>query len=140
MRSFIAATALASLALARPALVSRQDNSSSSCFPYGDAQLSSDYSAPNVSRDQWWCPADQQYGFQGFSYPMEESDCSAVSNGLDQISADFAQMKKDFGATIVRVYYPGCTEASVFENLLKAGVANNMAVIPQIWFGFDGDV
>lgn len=48
-------------------------------------------------------------------------------------------MKKDFGASIVRLYYPACTQASVFENALKAGIANNMAVIPQIWFGFDGD-
>lgn len=55
------------------------------------------------------------------------------------MSKDFGQMKRDFGASIVRVYYPGCTQASVFENLVRAAVANNMAVIPQIWFGFDGD-
>lgn len=115
-------------------------NSTTSCFPYGNVTLPTDYSAPSISRANWWCAASQQYGFQGFSYPLEDSDCSAASNGFDAMNADFAQMKKDFGATIVRAYYPGCTEASVFENLLKAGVANNMAVIPQVWFGFDNDV
>ena len=111
-----------------------------SCFPYGNATLNADYTAPSVPRDQWFCSVDQQYGFQGFSYPLEDSDCSADSNSFDSMSKDFARMKSDFGATMVRLYYPGCTESIVFENALRAGVANNMAVIPQIWFGFDNDV
>jgi len=82
-----------------------------------------------------------QYGFQGFSYALEDGDCSAASNGFDAMNKDFAKMKKDFGATMVRMYYPVCADKSVFINALKAGVANNMAVIPQVWFNFgDGDV
>ncbi|KAJ3554022.1 hypothetical protein NPX13_g10729 [Xylaria arbuscula] len=52
------------------------------------------------------------------------------------MNADFAQMKRDFGASIVRMYYPICLKASVFENALKAGVANDMAVIFQVWTDF----
>lgn len=111
------------------------------CFPYGSATLPTDGSAPNVSRADWWCPQSLAYGFQGFSYPLEVGDCADPSNSFAAMSADFARMKADFGATIVRLYYPVCAEASVFENALKAGVANNMAVIPQVWFNFgDGDV
>ncbi|KAI9843211.1 MAG: hypothetical protein M1830_007719, partial [Pleopsidium flavum] len=65
-------------------------------------------------------------------------DCNAFSNTYEHINNDFAAMKRDFGATMVRVYYPLCTEPSVFENLIRAGVNNNMAVIPQVWFDFDG--
>lgn len=76
------------------------------------------------------------YGFQGFSYPLEEADCSHNSNGYDTMNTDFAKMKKDFGATIVRMYYPLCLQPSVFENALRAGVSNNMAVIFQVWTDF----
>ena len=107
------------------------------CFPYGSAQLDANYEAPGVPRDQWWCPKESQYGFQGFSYPLEDSDCSGSDDSFDKMNEDFAEMKENFRA---KVYYPGCTKSTLFENLLKAGVANNMAVIPQIWFGFDGDV
>jgi len=46
-------------------------------------------------------------------------------------------MKKDFDASMVRVYAPECRQASVWENLLEAGVTNNMGVIVQVWWGFD---
>ena len=73
----------------------------------------------------------------GFSYPLEVPDCTDPSNGYDAINKDFAKMKQDFGATMVRVYAPECREQSVWENLLKAGVNNNMGVILQVWWGFD---
>ena len=116
------------------------ESSASNCFPYGSATFNHNLSPPNVSRSAWWCPQSQQYGFQGFSYPMEDPNCNAESNSYERINQDFAAMKKDFGATMVRVYYPGCTKPSVFENLLRAGVSNNIAVIPQIWFGFAAQV
>ena len=151
MPSFSLVFALSASALALPNLSvqSRQAgndtaNSSAqvagSCFPYGTATLNQDFTAPNVPRDQWFCPIEQQYGFQGFSYALEDDDCSSATNSFDKMNKDFAQMKKDFGATIVRLYYPMCTKSSVFENALRAGVANNMAIIPQIWFGWDNDV
>ena len=103
-----------------------------SCFPFGGSLAKT----PSVSRSQWWCPQSDMYGFMGFSYPLEVADCNDPSNGYDQISKDFAKMKNDFGAVMVRIYGPECREASVWENLLKAGVNNNMGIIPQVWWGF----
>ena len=77
------------------------------------------------------------YGFLGFSYPLEVADCSDATNSYESITADFAKMKKDFGASMIRVYAPECREASVWENLLQAGVSNNMGIIVQVWWGFD---
>ena len=110
------------------------------CFPYGSATLPTDLSKPNVSLADWWCPQSMAYGFQGFSYPLENSDCSDPSNSFSAMNADFARMKADFGATIVRMYYPTCTEASVFRNALQAAVANNMAIIFQVWTNFGDGV
>ncbi|EJD54641.1 hypothetical protein AURDEDRAFT_110201 [Auricularia subglabra TFB-10046 SS5] len=106
------------------------------CFPNGNATLSD--SVPSKrSRDDWWCPAETQYGFQGFSYPLEVSDCGDYSNSFEKIDKDFRRMKEDFGATLVRVYAPECREKSVWQNLLKAGVKNNVGVIGMVWWGFD---
>lgn len=135
-RKTIASTLLLSTALALPSTLAKK--AESSCFPFG-ATFPSDGSAPSTDRSSWFCPAEQQTGFMGFSYPLEVDDCSDYSNSYDSMNSDFARMKSDFGASIVRLYYPACTQASVFENAIKAGVANNMAIIPQIWFGFDGD-
>ncbi|KAH9909636.1 glycoside hydrolase family 17 protein [Xylariomycetidae sp. FL2044] len=107
-----------------------------SCFPYGSATLPKDLSVPDVALEDWWCAQSLAYGFQGFSYPLEDEDCAAYSNSFESMDADFAQMKRDFGASIVRMYYPICLEASVFENALRAGVANDMAVIFQVWTDF----
>ncbi|KAI0102408.1 glycoside hydrolase family 17 protein [Nemania sp. FL0031] len=110
--------------------------STADCFPYGSAVLPKNLSIPDIPLDEWKCPPSMAYGFQGFSYPLEDPDCSAFSNSFESMNADFAQMKRDFGAKIVRLYYPLCLEASVFQNALKAGVANNMAVIFQVWTAF----
>ncbi|KAI0394864.1 glycoside hydrolase family 17 protein [Xylariaceae sp. FL0594] len=111
------------------------------CFPYGSAVLPKNLSTPGVPLDEWWCPPSMAYGFQGFSYPLEVADCSDASNSFEAMSADFAQMKRDFGASIVRMYYPLCLQPTVFANALKAGVANDMAVIFQVWtdFGISDD-
>lgn len=99
--------------------------------------LPKNFSAPSMSRSEWWCAQSEMYGFLGFSYPLEVSDCSDPTNSYESISADFAKMKRDFGATMVRVYAPECRDSSVWENLLQAGVTNNMGVIPQVWWGFE---
>ncbi len=103
-----------------------------SCFPFDESLTTN----PSVSRSQWWCPQSNMYGFMGFSYPLEVPDCNDPSNSYDQINKDFAKMKQDFGAVMVRVYAPECREASVWENLLKAGINNNMGIIVQVWWGF----
>ena len=126
--------------LATMALAATVESATSNCFPYGDATLPGSLAAPNVTLDQWWCPQSMAYGFQGFSYPMEDDDCSSSSYSVEQMSGDFAQMKKDFGASIVRMYYPVCTEAKVFGNALEAAYANNMAIIFQVWTNFGDGV
>ncbi|KIJ40282.1 glycoside hydrolase family 17 protein [Sphaerobolus stellatus SS14] len=106
----------------------------SNCFPFG-ATISGG-EPPSVSRDEWWCVSSQQYGFLGFSYPLEDADCNAYSNQLAKISQHFQRMESDFGATMVRVYAPECREESVWKNLLQAENDNNIAAIPQVWWGF----
>ncbi|KAI0594090.1 hypothetical protein F4775DRAFT_586355 [Biscogniauxia sp. FL1348] len=106
------------------------------CFPYGSASLPKDLSPPATSLKDWWCPQSMAYGFQGFSYPLETADCDDPSNQFAAMNKDFAQMKQDFGASIVRMYYPTCLSSSVFEHALEAGVANDMAVIFQVWTDF----
>ncbi|KAI1084506.1 glycoside hydrolase family 17 protein [Whalleya microplaca] len=106
------------------------------CFPYGTAALPKDLSRPDIRLEDWWCPQSMAYGFQGFSYPLEEANCASPVNSFESMNADFTRMKRDFGASIVRLYYPVCLNASVFENVLKAGVANDMAVIFQVWTDF----
>ena len=106
------------------------------CFPFSGT-LPSDLSAPSVSRSDWWCAQNNMYGFLGFSYPLEVADCSDGTNSYESINADLAKMKKDFRASMIRVYAPECREASVWENLLQAGVSNNMGIIVQVWWGFE---
>ncbi|ORY90145.1 hypothetical protein BCR35DRAFT_317079 [Leucosporidium creatinivorum] len=111
---------------------------SSSRFPLGSATLPSS-GAPSLTREEWWCPDSELYGFLGFSYPLEVADCSDSSNGEDAITSDLKAMKETFGATMVRVYAPECREVSVWENLVKGCVANNMGLIVQVWWGFSDD-
>ena len=76
------------------------------------------------------------YGFLGFSYPMEYG-CEDES--YEKINRDFAAMKKDFGATMARVYLPQCYTTEIWENLLLAGVNNNMAIVIQVAWPLNGD-
>ncbi|KZV77917.1 hypothetical protein EXIGLDRAFT_847916, partial [Exidia glandulosa HHB12029] len=110
------------------------------CFPFGTAKLPKlGHGAPKRTREEWWCSAEHQYGFMGFSYPLEDDDCSGPSNSFAQINADFKRMKKEFGSTMVRIYAPQCRDATIWKTLIQAGIANNMAVIPQIWWGFENN-
>ncbi len=102
-----------------------------SCFPYGTGKLPKDFSNPNKPLEEWWCPSSMAYGFQGFSHPLGDPDCSAPSNSFAAIDRDFARMRADFGASVVRLYYPRCASEAVFERALRAGIANDMAVIFQ---------
>lgn len=109
-----------------------------SWFPVGNATLPGNFVAPSTPLSQWWCPQQDYYGFLGFSYPLEDSNCGDSSNSYAQMNKDFAQMKKDFGASIVRMYYPTCTQSSVFINAIKAAYTNNMGLIVQVWTNFGG--
>ncbi|KAL8293079.1 hypothetical protein RQP46_000773 [Phenoliferia psychrophenolica] len=110
----------------------------SSCFPLGSATLPTSGAPDGVSRDDWWCEANLMYGFMGFSYPLESSNCDDSTNSFSAISADFKAMKAR-GASMVRIYAPECRQVSVWENLVQAAVANNMGIIVQVWWGFLDD-
>ncbi|KAM0752462.1 hypothetical protein T439DRAFT_355307 [Meredithblackwellia eburnea MCA 4105] len=111
--------------------------SRTSCFPLGSAKLPSS-GTPSISRDDWWCDSDLMYGFMGWSYPLESSDCSDLSNGYAKINQDLAAMKAR-GASMVRIYAPECRQLSVWENLVKACIQNNLGLIPMVWWGFSGN-
>lgn len=106
------------------------------CFPYGSPSTLSLSSAPSLTRQQWWCQPSNLYGFLGFSYALESADCSDSTNSYASISRDFARMRADFGATMVRVYAPECREASIWQNLVRAAVVNEMGLLPMVWWGF----
>ncbi|GAA5831412.1 hypothetical protein JCM5353_005715 [Sporobolomyces roseus] len=102
---------------------------SSTCFPFTSKGFS-DGTVPTMSRKDWWCEDKEMYGFL---------DCSDPSNQLAKITTDLKRMKKEFGATFVRPYGVECREVSIWENLVKACVEVNMALIAQVWFGFQED-
>jgi hypothetical protein len=137
--SLLSLAALAAVpALAAPATTAAA--AAGNCFPMGNATLPGNFAAPSTPLNQWWCPQSDYYGFLGFSYPLEDGNCNAASNGYDQMNRDFAQMKRDFGASIIRMYYPVCTQPSVFINAIKAAYNNNMGLIVQVWTNFGGGV
>lgn len=106
------------------------------CFPFGSATLDTSNAAPSVSRSDWWCPQSMVYGFLGFSYPLE-GGCG--DDGYNGINSDFAAQKRDFGATMIRIYLPECYTTEIWNNVLKAAINNNMAVILQVAWPLNGD-
>jgi len=100
-----------------------------SCFPLTRIWGS----GPNgISLEQWWCSADDYYGFLGFSYPVEDG-CSSYS--YNSFLSDFKNMKSKFNSTFVRVYLPVCTTTSFWVNMIKAARDASLAVIPMIFLG-----
>ncbi|GAA5882838.1 hypothetical protein JCM16303_002487 [Sporobolomyces ruberrimus] len=108
------------------------------CFPFHTGGFTNG-SVPNVTRDEWWCEDKEIYGFLGFSYPLEISDCSDPSNEYPKIKADLERMQSEFGATFVRPYGVECRQVSIWENLVKACVEIGMGLIVQVWWGFQDD-
>lgn len=131
---------LIAAAAAAPALATAVPRDSANCFPYGTAQLPGNLAAPSASHEDWWCPQSMAYGFQGFSYPVENDDCDGWENQYDTMNNDFAQMKRDFGASIVRMYYPTCLQAKVFEHAMEAAYNNNMGIIFQVFTNYGNGV
>ncbi|GAA6059863.1 hypothetical protein JCM10212_007068 [Sporobolomyces blumeae] len=111
---------------------------SSGCFPMSSSGFGNG-SVPGVLRKDWWCKDEEMYGFLGFSYPLEISDCADPSNQYDKIARDLKRMKEEFGATFVRPYAVECRSVSVWENLVKACVENGLGLIAQVWWGFQED-
>ncbi|GAA5923785.1 uncharacterized protein JCM15063_003764 [Sporobolomyces koalae] len=103
----------------------------STCFPLHSEGFK-DGKVPNMSRQDWWCQ-------DRFSYPLEIADCSDPSNLYPKISRDLGRMKSEFGATFVRPYGVECRDVSIWENLVKACIEHGMALIVQVWWGFQSD-
>lgn len=136
MLTSIVFSALLAGVSALPAVPTIVERDVPNCFPFGSATLDPSYTKPSVSRSDWWCAQSMTYGFLGFSYPLEGS-CS--DDGYNQINSDFAAMKKDFGATLVRIYLPECYTTVIWQNVLKAAVKNNIGVILQVAWPLNGD-
>ncbi|QKX63216.1 uncharacterized protein TRUGW13939_10385 [Talaromyces rugulosus] len=113
----------------------REENSST-CFPLQSATFHNSTTAPDMTRSEWWCSAEQTYGFLGFSYPIED-DCDGEPYSL--IESDFASMKNDFGASMARAYLPGCYTDDIWERIIKAGIEYDMGVIFQVAWPLNGD-
>jgi len=102
---------------------------SQGCFP----QTRGWGNGPNgASLKDWWCGADDLYGFLGFSYPAEDNNCNDYSYG--GFVNDFKRMKSGWGATFVRLYLPVCYSTSFWVNMVKAARDTNMALIPMIFW------
>ncbi|KIW68457.1 hypothetical protein PV04_04400 [Phialophora macrospora] len=107
-----------------------------SCFPFGSATFNGYLQAPKVTRKEWWCPQSMTYGFLGFSYPME-GEC--YDDSFERINADLLRQKRDFGASLIRVYLPYCYTTYIWESLIKAAVANDMGIVAQVAWPLNGD-
>ncbi|ETI24471.1 hypothetical protein G647_03840 [Cladophialophora carrionii CBS 160.54] len=115
---------------------SRIRGQGASCFPFGSATFNGSVQAPSVTRQEWWCPQSMTYGFLGFSYPME-GEC--YDDSFERINADLRRQKRDFGASLIRVYLPYCYTTYIWENLIRAAVANDMGVVAQVAWPLNGD-
>jgi len=120
---------LAVVACASGSLLPPTTTEANPCFPLTRAWGS----GPNgVSLKDWWCGADDLYGFLGFSYPMEDDNCGAYS--YNNFLNDFKNMKSRFNSTFVRAYLPTCTSTTLWVNMIKAARDTSLAIIPMIFW------
>ncbi|GAA5992703.1 hypothetical protein JCM5350_004284 [Sporobolomyces pararoseus] len=107
---------------------------STSCFPFRSNGFVNETVPSGTKREDWWCKEEDIYGF------LEISDCSDPSNQFNKINNDLKRMKEEFGATFVRPYGVECRELSVWLNLVRACIELGMALIVQVWWGFQQDM
>lgn len=111
--------------------------SNPSCFPFGaQATLNANLQLPRVSREEWWCPQSDFYGFLGFSFPFQFTN---EDFEISSISSHMQQMKRQFGATMIRMYIPESYTTQLWENVLEAAILNNMGVVVQVAFPISGN-
>jgi len=99
------------------------------CFPLSQPWGSGPGS---MTRDQWWCGADDLYGFLGFSYPVEDNNCNDYS--YDAFKNDFTKQKAKFNATFVRLYLPVCYSTNFWVEMVKAARDSSVALIPMVFW------
>jgi hypothetical protein len=111
--------------------------SSPNCFPFGaEAKLNANLEPPRVSREEWRCPQSDFYGFLGFSFPFQFTN---EDFEVSSISSHMQQMKRQFGATMIRMYIPESYTTQLWENVLEAAILNNMGVVVQVAFPISGN-
>lgn len=111
--------------------------SNPSCFPFGaEAKLNANLQPPRVSREEWWCPQSDFYGFLGFSFPFQFTN---EDFEVSSISSHMQQMKRQFGATMIRMYIPESYTTQLWENVLEAAILNDMGVVVQVAFPISGN-
>ena len=98
--------------------------------------LSLDLQPPPMSRAEWWCSQDMFYGFLGFSYAFQYTN---MDYEVATISRDMARMKKEFGATMIRMYIPESYTTELWENVIEAAILNNMGIVVQVAFPISGN-
>ncbi|PRP83856.1 hypothetical protein PROFUN_08887 [Planoprotostelium fungivorum] len=103
---------------------------------------------PNINWEHEYCVHDMIYGSRrsarktakvtafarlGFSYDLE-GGCGASSS--DSISKDMQRMKKDYGASFIRIYLTKCRDVSVYKDLVKAVETTTCGCHPYDLLGF----
>ena len=121
------------------------ETAADSCYPYGASFNihNGTIQTPNVTRDQWWCPAEKFYGWLGYCevYSLIHTDgkycryvrdlkgdtCDDPVYSLPRLRQDFKKMADD-GAKMVRIYGPICEQAFVWDNVILAAAENKLFV------------
>lgn len=80
----------------------------------------------------WWCDAETEYAFLGFSYEVE------ACQSLQQLTQDFLDMRHRFNSRYVRLY-SACDREGFYDDIVEAAWKSGLGVHALIWFGFDGD-
>ncbi|KAL4070085.1 glycoside hydrolase family 17 protein [Scleroderma yunnanense] len=84
-----------------------------------------------TSLNNWWCAMDCEHAFMGFSY--EVTACQS----LDQLKAEFRDIRNNFKSRYVRLY-GACDNDGFYDSVIEAAWENTLGVHALIWFGFDG--
>ncbi|VDC03344.1 unnamed protein product [Peniophora sp. CBMAI 1063] len=102
-----------------------------SCYPAIGFQRPDEDALPHDTSD-WWCPAEDEYAFVGFSY--EVTACQSKT----QLMKDFKDIRNTFNSRYVRLY-GACDTKGFYDDVIDAAWQNTLGVHALVWFGFDGD-
>ncbi|KAH8833944.1 glycoside hydrolase superfamily [Flagelloscypha sp. PMI_526] len=83
-----------------------------------------------TSHDSWWCKADDEYAFLGFSY--EVTSCQSKS----KMTKEFKDIRERFKGRYIRMY-GNCDKADFYDDLIDAAWEAGIGVHALIWFGWD---
>lgn len=83
------------------------------------------------SLNGWWCSANNEIGFLGFSY--EVTPCQSVA----QLKRDFSDIHHRYNGRYIRLY-GACDLDGFYDNVVEAAWDVGVGVHALIWFGFDG--